>query len=150
VIVFNTPPAAGCDDQRESDPGVARAESTVVAVHHTAAMGRPNAERAVMPSTAITADIVAADEPAGLAGEPVAAATCVESLETSCSDDEHRFVDATLSQRVRAVCESVLRFCESRLGFGVCRSEKSKAESADGLPAIGGGGRVESSEEPNI
>jgi len=113
-------------------------------LRRAAVLHHPQAERAV-----VRADIVAADEPAALAAGPVDAARCIESLETSCSDDDHRSVHATVPQRVRAVCESILRFCESRLGFRDQRSGKSEAESADGSPASGGGGRVKSSQAPN-
>lgn len=113
-------------------------------LRRAAVLHHPQAERAVVP-----ADMVAADEPADVAAGPVDAARCVESLEASGSVDDHRSVQATLPDRVRAVCESVLRFCESRLGFGDQRSGKSEAESADGSPASGGGGRVKSSRPPN-
>lgn len=113
-------------------------------LRRAAVLHHPQAERAVVP-----AGLVAADEPAGLADEPLDAATAVQSLETSCSDNDQRSVDATFPERVRAVCESVLRFCESRFGVGDQRSDNWEPESADGSPASGGGGRVESSQVPN-
>lgn len=113
-------------------------------LRRAAVLHHPQAERAV-----VHADILAADEPAGLADELVDAATCVNSHETSCSDGDHRSVDATFPERVRAICESVLRLCESRFRFSDRRSGNWKAESADGSPASGGGGRVKSSRPPN-
>lgn len=104
-------------------------------LRRAAVLHHPQAERAVVP-----ADIVAADEPGALAGGPVDAARCIESLETSCSDDDHRSVDATLPERVRAVCESVLRFCESRLGFAISGLESRKPSRPTARPPAAAGG----------
>ncbi len=104
-------------------------------LRRAAVLHHPQAERAVVP-----AGLVAADEPAGLDHEPLDAATGVQSVETSCSDNDQRSVDATLPERVRAVCESVLRFCESRLGFAISGLESRKPSRPTARPPAAAGG----------
>ena len=136
MIVFNPPPPAGCDDQHESDPGVALAECTVVAVHRTAAMGRPNAERAVVQPT-----LVAADDPAAIAlGEDIEAES--DQLDDDIVVDGNRAsVPRTLPEAVKAFCDRVRKFFETRFGFAVFRRAGESKQAATPAAATPDPGR---------
>lgn len=145
MIVFNPPPPAGCDDQHESDPGVARAECTVVAVHRTAAMGRRSAERAVAQPT-----LVAADDPAAIAlGEDIEA----ESDEIDGNTvvrGKRASVAGTLPEAVGAFCDRVRKFVETRFGFACCRRAGESKQAATPAAARPDPGRSQSSRISNI
>ena len=139
MIVFNPPPPAGCDDRHESDPGVALAECTVVAVHRTAAMGRPNAEPAVVQPTLVAADDAAAT---GL-GDDIKA------------DSDHRdgntvvhgkraSVPTTLPEVVKAFCDRVRKFVATYFEFAVCRQAGESKQAATPAAATPDPGRQKS------
>ena len=126
MIANNPAPLAGCDDQHESDPGVALAECTVVAVHRTAAMGRPNAERAVVQPT-----LVAADDPAAIGLDEDIEAESDELNGNTVVRGKRANQAATLPEAVGAFCDRVRKFVETRFGFARRRraGESEQAET---------------------
>ena len=125
MIVFKPPPPAGCYDQHESDLGVARAECTVVAVHRTAAMGRPNAERAVVQPT-----LVAADDPAAIGLDEDIDAESDELNGNTVVRGKRANQAATLPEAVGAFCDRVRKFVETRFGFARRRREIASEQAA--------------------
>ena len=125
MIVFNPPHPAGCDDQHESDPGVALAECTVVAVHRTAAMGRPNAERAVVQPT-----LVAADDPAAIGLDEDIEAESDELNDDIVVRGKRASVAGTLPEAVGAFCDRVRKFVETRFGFARRRRAGESKQAA--------------------
>ena len=125
MIVFKPPPPAGCDDQHESDLGVARAECTVVAVHRTAAMGRGSAERAVVQPTLVAADDAAAT---GLGDDTEADSDELDG--NTVVRGKRASVAGTLPEAVGAFCDRVRKFVETRFGFARRRRAGESKQAA--------------------
>ena len=136
MIANNPAPLAGCDDQHAGDPGVAGAERTLAAIHRTAAMGRGSAERAVVQAT-----LVAADDPAAIAlGEDIEAES--DQLDDDIVVDGNRAsVPRTLPEAVKAFCDRVRKFFETRFGFAVFRRAGESKQAATPAAATPDPGR---------
>ena len=125
MIANNPAPLAGCDDQHAGDPGVAGAERTLAAIHRTAAMGRPNAERAVVQPT-----LVAADDPAAIGLDEDIEAESDELNGNTVVRGKRANQAATLPEAVGAFCDRVRKFVETRFGFARRRREIASEQAA--------------------
>ena len=125
MIVFKPPPPAGCDDQHAGDPGVAGAERTLAAIHRTAAMGRGSAERAVVQPTLVAADDAAAT---GLGDDTEADSDELDG--NTVVRGKRASVPGTLPEAVKAFCDCVLKFFETRFGFARRRRAGESKQAA--------------------
>jgi len=109
---------AGCTDVVADDCDARQ-------VHRAAVLYRPQAERAVVPVSLIAAD------------EPVEVAHPVQIDESSVIETNTSHTpgvcQATFPQRVKVICERLVRLMESRFGFG--QRERDQIEGEVSAPA---------------
>ena len=125
MIANNPAPLAGCDDQHAGDPGVAGAERTLAAIHRTAAMGREIAERAVVQPTLVAADDAAAT---GLGDDTEADSDELDG--NTVVRGRRANQAATLPEAVKAFCDRVRKFVETRFSFARRRREIASEQAA--------------------